>query len=134
MHIHRKEEDRGAHRNVSQKATEIESAHRDESGGNREVHDHPHRPTGKSDAALRTLPAAMSKCARRAKAAGVEGSFHAESAVETALPPTSSRMPQVRSAGGGLSLGGAVGASDHGAVECGSDTGSGVELAGNGPD
>jgi len=38
-------------------------------------------------------------------------------------------MPQVRLAGGGLSLGGTVGTRDHGAVQRGSETGSGVELA-----
>jgi hypothetical protein len=39
-------EDRGAHRNISQKATEIEGAYRDEGGGDRAVHDHSHRPKG----------------------------------------------------------------------------------------
>src|SRR5215468_577506 len=59
-------------------------------------------------------------------------SVDAEIALETALPSASSRMPQVRSAGGGPSLGGPLGASDHGAVECGGQAGEGVELAGNG--
>src|SRR6266700_1963331 len=59
-------------------------------------------------------------------------SVDAETAVETALPSPSSPMPQVRLAGGGLSLGGALGPRDHGAVERGSDIGSGDELAGNG--
>src|ERR1017187_4716793 len=58
-------------------------------------------------------------------------SVDAEIAIETALPPPSNRMPQVWAAGGGLSLGGALGAGDHGAVECGGETGAGVELAGN---
>src|SRR5246127_2841580 len=60
------------------------------------------------------------------------GSVDAEIAIETALSPASGRMPQVWSAGGGLSLGGPLGASDHGAVECGGEVGAGVELAGNG--
>ena len=42
------------------------------------------------------------------------------------------RVECPRSAGGGLSLGGPLGASDHGAVECGGEAGAGVELAGNG--
>src|SRR5438045_2040545 len=59
-------------------------------------------------------------------------SVDAEIAVETALSPSSSPMPQVWLAGGGLSLGRAVGAGDYGAVECGSDIGSGDELARDG--
>src|SRR5437899_9471750 len=41
-------------------------------------------------------------------------------------------MPSLRGAGGGLSLGRALGASDDVAGECGSETGAGVELAGDG--
>src|SRR5260370_25706093 len=63
---------------------------------------------------------------------GMARSVDAEIAIETALPSSSGRMPQVWSAGGGLSLGGPLGASDHGAVECSGETGTGVELAGNG--
>src|SRR5262249_61770955 len=63
---------------------------------------------------------------------GMAGSGEAEFAVETALPPPPRRMPQVRLAGGGLSLGRAVGARDYGAVECGGDTGSGDGVARNG--
>ena len=96
------------------------------------VHDRPHRPTGTSVAALRGLPTALSEGAQYAQTAGMARSVDAESAVETALPPPSGRMPPVRAAGGGLSLGGPLGASDHGAVECGGETGAGVELAGNG--
>src|ERR1017187_7738914 len=59
-------------------------------------------------------------------------SIDAEIAVETALPPASRGMPEVRRAGGGLSLGGAVGAGHLGSVQCGGETGAGVELAGNG--
>src|SRR5882757_5006262 len=58
-------------------------------------------------------------------------SVGAEIAIEIALPAPSGGMPQVRLAGGGLSLGRAVGAGDYGAVECGRDIGSGDELAGN---
>src|ERR1039457_2042090 len=102
--------DRGAHRNVHQKATGIEGPYRDESGGNRGLHDHPHRPAGESAAALRALPAAMPEGAQRASAAGMARSIDAEIAVEAALPPTASRMSEGRGGGGGLSLGGAVGA------------------------
>src|SRR5260370_37274084 len=63
---------------------------------------------------------------------GMARSVDAEIAIETALPSSSGRMPQVWSAGGGLSLGGPLGASDYGAGECGGETGAGVELAGNG--
>src|SRR5260370_42703214 len=63
---------------------------------------------------------------------GMARSADAEIAIETALPSSSGRMPQVWSAGGGLSLGGPLGASDYGAGECGGETGAGVELAGNG--
>src|ERR1022692_3720478 len=88
--------DRGAHRNVHQKAIGIEGPYRDESGGNRGLHDHPHRPAGESAAALRALPAAMPEGAQRASAAGMARSIDAEIAVEAALPPTSSRMSEVR--------------------------------------
>src|SRR5260370_8537774 len=63
---------------------------------------------------------------------GMARSADAEIAIETALPSSSGRMPQVWSAGGGLSLGGPLGASDYGAGECGGETGAGVEVAGNG--
>src|SRR5260370_37956509 len=63
---------------------------------------------------------------------GMARSADAEIAIETALPSSSGRMPQVWSAGGGLSLGGPLGASDYGAGECGGETGAGAELAGNG--
>src|SRR5664279_1556505 len=59
-------------------------------------------------------------------------SVDAEIANQTALPPPSSRMPQVRSAGGGLSLGGTLGPGDHGTVQCGGEAGPGTQLAGNG--
>src|ERR1039457_3747462 len=124
--------DRGAHRNVHQKATGIEGPYRDESGGNRGLHDHPHRPAGESAAALRALPAAMPEGAQRASAAGMARSIDAEIAVEAALPPTSSRMSEVRRAGGGLSLSGAVGAGHHGSVQCRGETGTGIELARDG--
>src|SRR5271166_2694870 len=59
-------------------------------------------------------------------------SIDAEIAAETALPPPSRGMPEVRRAGGGLSLGGAVGAGHRGSVQCGGETGAGIELAGDG--
>src|SRR5271169_2666337 len=81
---------------------------------------------------MRGLPATMPQGAQCARAAGMARSVDAEIAIETALPAPSRRMSPVRFAGGGLSLGRTVGARDHGAVECGSETGSGTELAGNG--
>src|SRR2546425_1181077 len=91
------------------------------------------RYTRESTPALWALPAAMPEGAQRAKAAGMARFVDAEAAAETALPAAASGVSAVRRTGGGLSLGGAVGASGHGAVQCGSATGSGAELAGNGP-
>src|ERR1035441_10435376 len=82
---------------------------------------------------MRALPAALPGGAQRAKVTGMARSVDAKTTVEAALPPPSSRMPKVRRAGGGLSLVRAVGASDHGSVECGGETGSGVGLVGGGP-
>src|ERR1017187_209984 len=82
---------------------------------------------------MRALPAALPGGAQRAKVTGMARSVDAKTTVEAALPPPSSRMPKVRRAGGGLSLGRAVGASDHGSVECGGETGWGVEWAGARP-
>jgi ribose transport system substrate-binding protein len=48
-------------------------------------------------------------------------SVDAECSVETAFPAASSRMPPVRSEGRGLSLGGPLGASDHGVIFVGID-------------
>src|SRR5277367_2966336 len=59
-------------------------------------------------------------------------SFDAEVAAETALPSPARRMSQVRRAGGGLSLGGAVVAGHHGSVQCRGPAGQRVELARNG--
>src|SRR5882724_6983953 len=74
----------------------------------------------------------MPEGAQCAQAAGVARPVDAEIAVEIALLPPSSRMPEVWSAGGGLSLGGPLGPGDHGAVQCGGETGARVELAGDG--
>src|SRR5258708_33758865 len=74
----------------------------------------------------------MSEGAQRTKAAGVARSIDAEIGVETALPPASSRMSPMRRAGRGLSVGGAVGASHLGSVQCCGETGAGVELARDG--
>src|SRR5712692_56010 len=64
--------------------------------------------------------------------AGLAGSVAAEVALETALPPPSGRVSTVRGARGGLSVGGTLGASDDGAVQCRGDLGAGTELAGHG--
>jgi len=52
--------------NVSQKATGVEGADSDDSGGDRKVYDRPHRPARGSDAALRGLPAGVPEGAQRA--------------------------------------------------------------------
>src|ERR1700721_1763116 len=74
----------------------------------------------------------MSEGAQRAKVAGVARSIDAEIGVEVALPPTAGGMPPVWRTGGGLSLGGAVGAGHLGSVPCGGETGARVELARDG--
>src|SRR6266446_9914008 len=69
---------------------------------------------------------------QRAQRAGVAGSVDAEAADEAALSPAPREVPALRGAGGGLSVGRALGASDDIAGECGSGAGAGVELAGDG--
>ena len=59
-------------------------------------------------------------------------SSDAKVAVETAVPPAPSRLPQVWRAHRGLSLGRTVGKSDHRAFQCCGGAGARVELAGNG--
>src|SRR5580700_11744112 len=73
-----KEDDRGADRNVHQKAVRIEGPYRDDGGGNRGVHDYPHRPTGWATAAVRTLPASLPESAQRRQGAGMARSIDAE--------------------------------------------------------
>src|SRR3989442_7909260 len=75
IHNHERKKDRGAHRDVHQETTRIESAYGDESGGDREVHDHPHRPAGGAAAAMRALPSAMPGGPQRAPGAGAAGIF-----------------------------------------------------------
>ena len=106
--------DRGARRDVYQKATGIEGAYRDESGGARAVHDGPHRPTRAQAAALWGLPATVSEGAQHAQGAGMARSIDAEIAVEIALPPPPSRMSQVRLAGVLEIVGAAQGDSEEG--------------------
>src|SRR5712691_7681648 len=69
---------------------------------------------------------------QRAQGAGVARFVDAGAAVEAALPSAPRKVPALRGAGGGLSLGRALGASDDLAGECGGETGAGVELAGDG--
>src|SRR3989442_15686023 len=71
----RTEEDRGAHRDVHQKTTGVESPYGDEGRGNGGLHDHPHRPAGGSATALRAVPAAMPEGPQHAKEEGVAGSI-----------------------------------------------------------
>src|SRR5580700_8258058 len=60
------------------------------------------------------------------------GFVDAEAAVEAVLSSASCRVPTLRGARGGLSLGRAVGPCDYGARECGGYAGARVELAGHG--
>src|SRR5258708_4978886 len=64
--------------------------------------------------------------------AGMARFIDEEVAVEAAVLPAPRRLPQMRCARGGLSLGRIVGASDHGALQCRRGAGARVELAGNG--
>src|ERR1035437_1367807 len=63
--------------------------------------------------------------------AGVARSVDAETTVETALLPAARGVSALRGAGGRLSLGGTLGAGDHGALQCRGRAGARVELAGN---
>jgi hypothetical protein len=82
--------------------------------------------------ALRGLPAAMLGGSRYSKRAGVARSLDAEVALETALPSAPGGVSPLRRAGGRLSVGGALGAGDHGAVQRRGCAGAGVELEGHG--
>src|SRR3989442_4632154 len=128
----RTEEDRGAHRDVHQKTTGVESPSGDEGPGNGGLHDHPHRPAGGSATALRAVPAAMPEGPQHAKEEGVAGSIDAEVAIEAALLAAPGGVPAVRVTSGGFSVGRALGTSDDGVVQYGSETGAGAELAGDG--
>src|SRR5580658_5164438 len=74
----------------------------------------------------------MPESAQRAEGAAVARSIDAEIALEAALPSAPSGMPTMRRAGGGLSLGGAMGAGYHGSIPFRGHVGAGAELAGNG--
>ena len=126
----RKEENRGAPGDIYQKTVAIESSYRDEGGGNRRVHDRLDRPARQAVAAVRGLRAAMPGGPQCEKGAGLARPVAAEVALETALPPPPGRVPTVRCARGGLSVGGTLGASDDGAVQCRRHLGAGTELAG----
>ena len=59
-------------------------------------------------------------------------SFHAQAAIEVALPPAAGGVSTLRGTGGRLSVGGTLGTGDHGAVQCCGRSGAGVELARHG--
>src|ERR1017187_7956639 len=75
----------------------------------------------------------MPQGAQNAKATGVAGLFDAEVAAEAAVPAAASGVPPVWRASRGLSLGRAVGASDHGFIQWSRATRPRIQLAGNGP-
>ena len=96
------------------------------------MHAGAYRPAGKAALALRGMPVTMPGGSRHSKTAGVARPVDAEAALETALLPAPGGMSPLRSAGGRLSVGGALGAGHHGAVQCCGRVGAGVELAGHG--
>src|SRR5205085_11479260 len=128
----RKDPNRGAHRDLYQKTTAFESSHRDQGGRDPRVHAGVYRPAGKAALALRGLPTAMFGGSRYSQRARVARSVHAEAAIETALPTAPGEVSPLRCAGGRLSMGRAVGASDRGVVQCRVRAGAGVELEGHG--
>src|ERR1700694_20703 len=123
---------RGAHRNVYQKTTALESPHRDQGGGNRRGPARGHRPPRSAAAAVWGVPAAMSSGGECETGAGMARSVHAEDGVDAALPAAAGRLPALRGPGGGRAVGGALGARDDGAGKCRVGPGPRAELAGGG--
>src|SRR5215471_16791045 len=121
-----------ARRNVSAKTIGIDGPYRHEGRGDGEVPDRAHRQAGISAAALRGVPAAMPEGTQHAADARVARSVDAEAAAETALPAATGKVPSLWRAGGGFSLGQAVGTGDYSPCQCRSGVGTGVELAGDG--
>src|SRR6516225_3840115 len=123
---------RGAHRNLYQKTVAAASPYGEQSGGDCRMHAGADRPVGKEAVALRSLPPAVPRGSRYSPRAGVARFVDAEAAIDLALPSAAGGMSSLWGAGGGVSVGGAVGTSDYGPVQCGSGAGAGVELARHG--
>ena len=105
----KKGQNRGAHRNVYQKTAEFKSPSSDESRKPRRQPDYLHRPNGEAATALWSLPKAMLRGSQRGKGAGMEGPVDEKEPIDSALPYAASGLSPVRSAGGGGSLGRALG-------------------------
>src|SRR5580658_3331617 len=117
---------------IPQKTTGFEGAYRHEGGRDRgRVHGGAYRSSGKTAFALRGLPAAVPGGAQHTKGARVARPLDAESGVEAAVPAAACEVSPLRRAGGGFSVGGALGADDQDAVERGGGAGAGLELAGH---
>src|SRR5262252_5410843 len=74
----------------------------------------------------------MLASSRHPKGTGMARPVHAEVALKAALPSASGGVSALRRAGGRLSVGRALGASDYGVVQCRVCAGAGVELEGHG--
>lgn len=122
-----------APRNVYQKTVTFESPYGDEGGRALGWRAGAHRPAEAVIVVLWGVPAAMPERSRYARYAGVARSISSEGELETELPPAPGGVSPMRRAGGGLSVGRALGAGDHGLVPRGRSTGAGTELAGHGP-
>src|SRR6202165_5032678 len=105
----RKEKNRGAHRNVYQKTTAFKRPSSDESRKQRRQPDYFHRPNGEAAAALWSLPEAMLTDSQCEKGAVMAGSVDETEPIDSALRSASSGVSPVRGAGGGGSLGRALG-------------------------
>src|ERR1700694_1947863 len=105
----RKETNRGAHRNVYQKTTAFKSPSSDESRKQRRQPDYFPRSNGAAAAALWGLPEAMLTHSQCEKGAGMAGSVDETEPIGSALRSASSVVSPVRGAGGGVSLGRALG-------------------------
>src|ERR1019366_5401421 len=87
---------RGAHRDIYQKTTAVESPHCDQGGRKRRVHAGAHRPPGQTTVALQRVPPAMPGSAQRAAPAGMARSVDAYDAPETVLLPAAGGMSRMR--------------------------------------
>lgn len=127
----RKDTDRGAHRDLYQKTVAFESVYRDQGGRDRRVHAGLYRPAGKAALALRGLPTAMPEVHDIRKEREWRDLSMRKLPLKLRYPSAPGGVSPLRSAGGRLSVGQAVGASDHGAVQCRGRAGAGVELEGD---
>ena len=114
-HRPKKGKNRGADRDIYQKTTAFKSPPSDESRKQRRKPDYFHRPNGEAVAALWSLPEAMLTRSQCEEGAGMAGSVDEAESIDSALQSASGGVSAVWGAGGGLSLGRALGASYAGA-------------------